>query len=77
MKICFDNTSYTTNSTVYYDIYAGMNGWSYNDGTSGCSDPWEGTTDRQQIFLFPEKAFLPYSLILLFSYSIFYQINYC
>ena len=67
LKICFDNTSYTTNSTVYYDIYAGMNGWAYNDGTSGCSDPWEGTTDQRPNTRFgyvgttPELAVAPTS----------------
>ncbi|MCD4696123.1 MAG: fibronectin type III domain-containing protein, partial [Bacteroidales bacterium] len=48
VKVCFDNTSYTDNSTVYYTAgsYADMNAWAYNDGTSGCSDPYEGTTNR-------------------------------
>ena len=50
VKICFDNTSYTTNSSCYIDTYSAMNGWAYNDGTTGCSDPYEGTIDsRPQI----------------------------
>ena len=48
VKVCFDNTSYTSNSTVYYTAgsYADMNAYSYSDGTSGCSDPYQGTTNR-------------------------------
>ena len=50
VKICFDNTSYTSNSTCYIDTYTAMNGWAYNDGTSGCTDSHEGTIDsRPQI----------------------------
>jgi len=47
VKICFDNTSYTSNSSCYIDTYTAMNGWAYNDGTTGCSDPWEGTIDTR------------------------------
>lgn len=48
VKVCFDNDAYTTNSTVYYSFTAEtMNGWAFNDGTAGCSDPFEGTiTER-------------------------------
>ena len=48
VKVCFDNTSYTSNSTVHYTSgsYADMNAYSYSDGTSGCSDPYQGTTNR-------------------------------
>jgi len=50
VKVCFDNASYTSNSTCYIDTYTAMNGWAYNDGTSGCADPHEGTIDsRPQI----------------------------
>ncbi|MCD4745967.1 MAG: hypothetical protein K8R58_06680, partial [Bacteroidales bacterium] len=48
VKVCFDNTTWASNSTVYYTagVYSSMNAWAYNDGTSGCSDPYEGTTNR-------------------------------
>ena len=41
VEICFDNASYTSNSTVYYDAYTGMHAQSYNDYTTGCSDTYE------------------------------------
>ena len=53
VKICFDNTSYTSNSSCYIDPYTAMNGWAYNDGTSGCSDPYEGTINSR-----PQTRFL-------------------
>ncbi|MEZ5082626.1 MAG: carboxypeptidase regulatory-like domain-containing protein [Bacteroidales bacterium] len=44
VKVCFDNGDYTTNSSVYYsNTINPMNGWAYNDGTAGCSDPYEGS----------------------------------
>ncbi|MCB0805132.1 MAG: T9SS type A sorting domain-containing protein [Bacteroidales bacterium] len=46
VKVCFDNAGYTSNSIVYYTSGSGMNAWAYNDYTTGCSDPYEGTTDR-------------------------------
>ena len=47
VKVCFDNTSYTSNSTCYYDTYSGMNGYAYNDYGAGCSDSYEGSTDSR------------------------------
>jgi hypothetical protein len=57
VKICFDNTSYTSNSTCYYDTYTAMNGWAYNDNTSGCSDPYEGTSDSRPQIRFAGSTF--------------------
>ncbi|HHE37314.1 MAG TPA: hypothetical protein ENL20_01935, partial [Candidatus Cloacimonetes bacterium] len=52
VEICFDNSSYTSNSTVYYDVYTGMHSQAYNDNTAGCSDPWEtNPIERPQIRL--------------------------
>jgi len=49
VEVCFDNSSYTSNSTVYYDVYTGMHSQSYGDYTAGCSDPWEtNPTERPQ-----------------------------
>ena len=43
VKVCYDNTAYTYNSTVYYsNTFNPMTGWAYSDLTSGCSDPYEG-----------------------------------
>ena len=43
VKVCFDNEDYTTNSTVYYsNTFDPRNGYAFNDGTTGCSDPYEG-----------------------------------
>ena len=57
VKICFDNTSYTSNSSCYIDTYTAMNGWAYNDNTSGCSDPYEGTIDSRPQIRFAGSTF--------------------
>ncbi|MCK4655188.1 MAG: hypothetical protein KAU01_12170, partial [Candidatus Cloacimonetes bacterium] len=57
VKICFDNTSYTSNSTCYYDTYPAMNGWAYNDNTSGCTDPYEGSIDNRPQIRFTGSTF--------------------
>ena len=45
VMVCFDNSSYTSNSTCYYDnTVAAMTGYAYNDYTAGCTDPYEGNT---------------------------------
>ncbi|MCD4745874.1 MAG: fibronectin type III domain-containing protein, partial [Bacteroidales bacterium] len=48
IKVCFDNTSYSSNSTVYYTAgsYADMNAYAYTDGAAGCSLAYSGTTNR-------------------------------
>ena len=45
VKVCFDNTDYTYNSTVYNHIAAGTNAYFVEDDATGCSDPYEGTSD--------------------------------
>ncbi|MCK5051469.1 MAG: choice-of-anchor D domain-containing protein [Candidatus Cloacimonetes bacterium] len=45
IKVCYDNTSYSSNSLVYFDSYPGTNGSWYNDYSSGCSDPYGYTPD--------------------------------
>ncbi len=47
VMVCFDNTSWGSNSSVYGDAETGMNAWAYNDGTAGCTDPYEGTSDNR------------------------------
>jgi len=43
VKVCFDNPEYTANSHVYYSFTTDpMNAWAFNDGTAGCTDPYEG-----------------------------------
>ncbi|MBT4332912.1 MAG: choice-of-anchor D domain-containing protein, partial [Candidatus Cloacimonetes bacterium] len=45
VKVCFNNSSYTSNSTAYYDNTSGsFNGFTYSDYTSGCSDPYGSNT---------------------------------
>ena len=45
IMVCFDNSSYTSNSICYYDNYAStMTGYAYNDNTAGCTDLYEGNT---------------------------------
>jgi hypothetical protein len=45
VKVCFDNEDWDDNSFVYYSITSDpMNGWAYNDGTTGCTDPYEGSS---------------------------------
>jgi len=41
VEVCFDNTSYTSNSTVYYDSYPGMHADAYSDYVAGCTHDWE------------------------------------
>ena len=44
VKVCFDNTSYVANSTVYFsNTFDPMNGYTYSDLTTGCSDPYQGS----------------------------------
>jgi len=57
VKICFDDTSYTSNSSCFVDSYYAMNAWAYNDGSSGCTDPYEGTIDTR-----PQTRFTGHTL---------------
>jgi len=47
VKICFDDTFYTSNSSCYIDTYTALNGYAYNDGTAGCTDAYEGTINTR------------------------------
>jgi hypothetical protein len=48
VKVCFDNTSYVSSSTVYYTAgsYTDMNAYAYADNAAGCSLTYSGTTNR-------------------------------
>ena len=47
VKVCFDNSSWSVNSTVYFDFAWEMNGYVYHNGTSGCSDDYEGVANER------------------------------
>ncbi|HHE37776.1 MAG TPA: choice-of-anchor D domain-containing protein [Candidatus Cloacimonetes bacterium] len=59
VEVCFDNDSYTSNSTVYYDVYTGMHSQAYNDNTAGCSDPWETNPEERPQTRFGFTATVP------------------
>ncbi|MCD4819227.1 MAG: fibronectin type III domain-containing protein [Candidatus Cloacimonetes bacterium] len=59
VKVCFHNTSYTTNSYIYYHLATDMNGYSYNDNTNGCSDPYQGVEDKRPHTRFEYTEIVP------------------